>query len=360
MDVTIVTSDSPALHDFEKKFGCRVFPVEITRRMSPLRDLLAIWRLACHLRREKYDIVHAHIPKGGLVGMIAAILAGLPVRIYTLHGLLLETSTGLKRKLLWFIEALTCKIATTVLVVSPSVKKGTLQSKVCPPEKMLMLGNGTACGIDLERFNPEKRTLALRSSTRANLGIPDDAIVAGFIGRIVPDKGIECLVHAFELAGNKADNIYMVLVGPVETVREGISQNLKHRIERNSHIICTGQVLDIVPLYTAIDFLVLPSRREGFPYVPIEAAAMGLPSVVSRATGCVDAVVDNVTGLLVDVDNSGQLCEAILKLAGDAELRERLGKNGYERVSRLFEAKFMIEEHIRFYGDVAGPQDSRR
>jgi glycosyltransferase involved in cell wall biosynthesis len=200
----------------------------------------------------------------------------------------------------------------------------------------------------------------LRSSTRANLGIPDDAIVAGFVGRIVPDKGIECLVDAFELAGNRADNVYMVLVGLVETVRERISQNIKHRIERNPHIICTGRVPDVVPLYAAMDFLVLPSRREGFPYVPMEAAALCLPAIVSRATGCVDAVVDNVTGLIVDVDNSGQLCEAILKLAGDAELRERLGKNGYERVSRFFDAKFMIEEHIRFYGDVAGLQGSRR
>jgi glycosyltransferase involved in cell wall biosynthesis len=354
VDVTIVSSDSPLLHDFEKKLGCRVFPLEITRRMSPLRDLLAVLRLARHYRRQRYDIVHGHTAKGGMVGMIAAFIAGLPVRIFSLHGLLIETSTGLKRKLLWFIETLTCRTATTVLVDSPSIRVKALQERLCSPEKMKSLGNGTACGINLELFNPEKLTLALRSSTRANLGIPDDAIVAGFVGRIVPDKGIECLVDAFELAGNKADNVYMVLVGLVETVRERISQNIKHRIERNPRIICTGRVPDVVPLYAAMDFVVLPSRREGFPYVPLEAAAMGLPTIVSRATGCVDAVVDNVTGLIVDVDNSEQLCDAMLRLAGDAALRKELGQKGYERVCKFFDEKSMIDEHIRLYENAIG------
>ncbi len=359
VDVTIVTSDSPVLHDFEKKLGCRVFPVEITRRMSPLRDLLAIWRLARHFRREKYDIVHAHIPKGGMVGMIAATLAGMPVRIYTLHGLLLETSTGLKRKLLWLIEALTCKNATTVLVDSPSVRTRTFQERLCPPEKMLILGNGTACGIDIEHFNPAKRTPVLRSSMRANLKIPDDAVVIGYVGRIVPDKGIECLVNAFELVTGKVDNIYMTLVGRIETVRKTLPQDVLRRIENNPRIIRTGIVPDVVPLYSVMDFVILPSRREGFPYVPLEAAALGLPAIVSRTTGCVDAVVDNVTGLIVDVDNSRQLCEAILKLAWDAELRKQLGQNGYERVRRFFDEKYMIEEHIRFYESIIGQRNTK-
>ncbi len=354
VDVTIVTSDGPELHDFEKKLGCRIFPVEITRKMSPFRDLLAILRLARYFRREKYDIVHAHVPKGGFVGMLAAILAGLPVRIYTLHGLLLETSTGLKRKLLWLIETLTCRTAATVLVVSPSVRTRTLQERLCPPEKMRILGNGTACGINIEHFNPAKRTPALRSSVRANLKIPDDAVVVGYVGRIVPDKGIECLVNAFELAGNKVDNIYMTLVGRIETVRETLPQDVLRRIENNPRIIRTGMVSDIVPLYSAMDFVVLPSRREGFPYVPMEAASLALPVIVSRATGCVDAVVDNVTGLIVDVDDSEQLCEAILKLAGDVELRKNLGNNGSERVRRFFDEKIIVEKHIQFYESMIG------
>jgi glycosyltransferase involved in cell wall biosynthesis len=354
VDVTIVASDSPELYDFEKKLGCRVFPVEITRRMSPFLDLLAILRLCRHLRREKYDIIHAHTAKGGTVGMSAAFLAGLPTRIFSLHGLLIETSTGLKSKLLWFVEAITCKLATSVLADSQSIKTKVLREKLCSPEKMLILGNGTACGIDLERFNPTKRTVALRNSVRANIGIPNDAIVAGFAGRIVPDKGIECLVNAFELAAGKADNVYLILVGIIESVREILPQDLRRRIERNPRITLTGRVPDVIPFYAAMDFVVLPSRREGFPYVPMEAAAMGLPTIVSRATGCLDAVVDNVTGLIVDVDNSEQLCDAMLRLAGDAALRKELGQNGYERVCRFFDEKCMIDEHIRFYENVIG------
>ena len=353
-DVTIVTSDYPRLHEFETKLGCRIFPVKITRKMSPFRDLLAILRLARHLHREKYDIVHAHVPKGGMIGILAAILAGVPVHIYSLHGLMLETSKGLRRKLLWVIEAMTCRIATSVLVDSQSLKTRVVEERLCPADKLLILGHGSACGINLEHFDPAKITHSLKKSVRTELGIPENTIVAGYIGRIFPDKGIECLVNAFETAANKINNLYLVLVGPFETIREKLPRNVLNRIESHPRIIHSGPMPDVVSAYAAMDFIVLPSKREGLPYVPLEAASLGLPCIVSRATGCVDAVVDNVTGLVVDVDNSEQLSEAILKLAGDAELRKKLGNNGSERVRRFFDEKIMVEKHIQFYESMMG------
>lgn len=348
-DVTIASSGMPRLTDFKEQLGCRVFPVEITRQISLLKDLRTICRLTRHLKRQKYDIVHAHTPKGGLIGMISAFLAGISNRVYTVHGLVLETSSGLKRKLLWLSEWLTCKLATIVLVVSHSLRERVLEEKLCQVSKMQMLGNGTACGIDLNRFEPSEQTRASGRQTKEKLNIPQDATVIGFVGRIVPDKGIETLVDSFVKLQQQTTNIHLLLVGPLETVRESLSQKTLDIINSNGNIHFVGQVRNPIPFYAAIDMFVLPSRREGFPYTPLEAGALCLPVIATRVTGCVDAVVDNVTGLLVDVNNDSQLAEAILKLTRDAELRNKLGRQGCERVKKLFDSKLLIDKHISLY-----------
>ena len=152
VDVVIATSDLPHLRCFNNQLNCSILPVEISRMVSPVRDLFAICRLVRYLRASKYDIVHAHTPKGGLIGMISAFLAGVRARVYTMHGLVLETATGFKRKLLWCTEWLNCKIATEVLAVSPSVREVALEEGLCRPEKVRVICNGTACGVDLQRF----------------------------------------------------------------------------------------------------------------------------------------------------------------------------------------------------------------
>ena len=354
VDVTIASSDMQRLTDFKEKLGCRVFPVEITRQISPLRDLGAICRLTRHFRRQKYDLVHAHTPKGGLIGMISAFLAGIDNRVYTIHGLVLETSTGLRRKLLWLSAWLTCKLATTVLVVSHSLRERVLEEKLCSVSKMQILGDGTACGINLEKFSPTEETAALGRQTREKLNIPNDAMVIGFVGRIVPDKGIKTLVDSFVKVQQQTANIHLLLIGRLETMRELISQKTLDIINSNGNIHFIGHIKDSVPFYAAMDMFVLPSRREGFPYVPLEAAALELPVIATRVTGCVDAVVDNITGLLVDVDNDKQLAEAMLKLLEDAELRKELGRRGRERVKQLFDCKRLIAEHISLYERILG------
>jgi glycosyltransferase involved in cell wall biosynthesis len=354
MDVTIASSDMPHLSDFKEQLGCKVFPVEITRKISPLKDLAAICKLTRHFNREKYDIVHAHTPKGGLIGMISAFLAGISNRVYTIHGLLLETSSGLKRKLLWSSEWLTCKLATKVLVDSHSLKERVIEEKLCPVSKMQILGDGTACGINLDKFNITEKTAELGRQTREKLNIPQDAKVIGFLGRIVPDKGIKCLIDAFEMVQKKSDNIYLLLMGTFETVRETVDEETKQRITNNSRVVYGGYANDICSYYSAMDIFVLPSRREGFPYTPLEAGAMGLPVIATKVTGCVDAVVNNVTGLLVDVDNYKQLAEAMLKLLGDPELRKEFGRRGRERVRQLFDSRRLIAEHIALYERILG------
>ncbi len=354
VDVTIASSDRPHLNDFKEQLGCRIFPVEITRQISPVKDLAAIGKLTRHFRSEKYDIVHAHTPKGGLIGIISAFLAGTSNRVYTIHGLVSETSTGLKKKLLYLSEWLVCKLATKVLVVSHSLKEQVLKEKLCKESKMQILGDGTACGINLKKFHTSEKTALLGRQTREKLNIPQDAKVIGFVGRIVPDKGINCLIDAFEMVQRKLDNVYLLLMGTFETIRETIDEQTKQSITNNSRVVYGGYANDICPYYSAMDIFVLPTRREGFPYTPLEAGAMGLPVIATKVTGCVDAVVNNVTGLLVEKDNYKQLAEAMLKLLGDPELRTELGRMGHERTKQVFNSKRLIGEHMKLYERILG------
>jgi glycosyltransferase involved in cell wall biosynthesis len=285
---------------------------------------------------------------------VSAFVAGISHRVYTMHGLVLETCAGSKRKLLWLAEWLTCKLATQILVVSPSLREQVLEQKLCSAEKIKILGDGTACGIDLAKFKTNKKTAASGRQIREKLNIPEDAIIIGFVGRIVPDKGIETLVDSFVKLQHRVANVHLLLIGRLETIRESLRQETLDTIKSNDNIHPVGQVGNPIPFYAAMDIVVLPSRREGFPYVPLEAGALELPVIATRVTGCVDAVVDNVTGLLVDVDDEEQLAEAILKLAQDTELRNKLGRQGRERVRRFFDSKRLIAEHISLYEKILG------
>ncbi|MBN2456872.1 MAG: glycosyltransferase family 4 protein [Sedimentisphaerales bacterium] len=347
--VGVAASDMPRLYELKNHLGCKIFPVEISRRITPLRDLVSIVKLSYYFRREKYDIVHAHTPKGGFIGMMSAFLGGISHRVYTVHGLLLGTATGLKRKSFWVAELLSCKLATEVLAVSPSLRKCVVEEKLCPAEKIKVLCDGTACGINLRKFEPSEKTTQFGKQTREKLNIPEDAIVIGFVGRITPDKGIETLVDGFLKLQQQTANVYLLLIGRIETIRESLNQQTMDTINSNDNIHCTGHVKNTVPFYAAMDLVVLPSRREGFGLSLAEAGAMGLPTIATRVTGCVDAVVDNVTGLMVDVNDELQLAEAMLKLARNTGLRNKLGRQGRERVKKLFDSKRLVAEHMALY-----------
>lgn len=352
-EVTLVSSDLPELYRLESELGITIFATEIARRVTPLQDLVSIFKLYWFLHCEKFDIVHTHTPKGGLIGMISSFSAGIANRVYTLHGLLLENKKGLRRFLLWLVEWLTCRLATSVLAVSPSLRQCAIDEGVCPVGKIQVLGEGSACGLDLRKFTWSESLALAGRKTRANYNIPDDAIVIGFVGRVVPDKGIKTLVKAFERLQREVAESYLLLIGEFETVRETLDAKTMDIIKNNKHIIYNGQFTDdVLPFYAAMDIVTLPSRREGFGLTLIEAAALELPTIATKIVGCVDAVADNITGLLVKVDNSDQLFNAMLRLVKDPELRRQLGKQGRQRVEALFDSRLLIDKHINLYEEL--------
>jgi len=351
--VTVVASAMRELPMMKQYLNCEAFSVGIRRQISPLRDLFSIFCLWWYFLKKKQDIVHAHTPKGGLIGMISSFLARVPYRVYTIHGLPLDTAKGLKREILSLAEWLSCKLATEVLAVSPSLKTRILDEKICIPNKIRVLGNGSACGINLNKFSLNKDLIIEAKRIRAKYEIGEEAFVIGFVGRVVPDKGIEALVKAFKKFNEDFPDSYLMLIGEFETVRETINQETLNAIESDDHIVFNNKFEDnIVPFYGAMDILTLPTRREGFGLTLVEAAVMKLPTIATRVTGCVDAVEENVSGLLVTVDNPEELCAAMLSMAKNLDMRKKMGKHGCERAKRLFDSKLLIKEHMKLYSNL--------
>ncbi len=349
IDLAAVTPAGPALDAFGVSEQVPVYPVPIHRKISPLSDLLTIARLVALLRRVRPTIVHAHTPKGGLLGMISAALVRVPVRVYTLHGFTYMTATGLNRTLLKNSDRMSCRLAHRVICVSPSIRDVALADRMCAPEKLVVLGHGSANGVDAEcRFNPELHTDADRTAYRGRYGVPEGARVLTFVGRLVGDKGIRELVEAWEVLRARYQDLHLILAGPIEA-RDAVPADVLQRLIDDSRAHLPGLVTDVNEVLSITDLLVLPSYREGLPTAPLEAAAMGVPVVATTIPGCVDAVDDGVTGTLVPPRNVDALRQAIERYLDDPQLRHRHGTAGRERVRREFRQESVWDAIYREY-----------
>lgn len=345
---SVITPYMLELDKLAKYCTCTPHVVPISRAISPFKDLKTIFQIARYLRKGRFAIVHAHTPKGGLVGIFPAILAKIPVRVYTMHGLPLETAKGLKYVVLWLSDWCVCKCATRVLAVSPSLRQKVIEKKICPADKIEVLGKGSACGIDIEYFRKTAEQITLGADIRKHYGIADTAIVFGYIGRIGPEKGIAELVAVFKQL-QKEHDVWLFLVGEIEMLHGVLSLVTRDEIKSNERITILEHLQDVRPFYAAIDMLVLPTLREGLPIVLLEAAAMEIPVVATRVTGCVDAVVDEKTGILVEKENPVQLFSAVLRLVKDAKCRKHLGQSARKWVLESFDSARLVKLHMEFY-----------
>lgn len=366
-DVYALSSPGPELEAFGVREKIRVRAVEMPRRITPGRDLIAVASILRELSRVRPTIVHAHTPKGGLLGMIAATCAGVPVRIYHMRGLPMMTATGTRRWLLFATEWVACRFAHRVLCVSHSVREVAVAEGLCQPEKIRVLLGGSGNGVDAgERFCPDRLDKRARELTRQRFAIPESAVVVGFVGRLVRDKGIVELTEAWQRVREECPNAHLLLVGPFEP-RDPVPGEIEARLREDPRIHLVGENWDTPPLYAAMDVVVLPTHREGFPNVPLEAAAMRLPVVATRIPGCVDAVVDGRTGTIVPPRDAAALVDALRAYVEDEALRRRHGENGRSRVLRDFrqetlwealraEYESLFAEHVRGSADALSPR----
>lgn len=300
----------------------RVEPIAIPMRrgIAPLHDLLSFLRLWCLIGVRRPDLVEFSTPKAGLLGLLAAWLRGVPRRVYMLRGLKLETCSGLKRVLLLAAERLAAACSHAVLCNSESLRAKALALRLAPEKKLRLLGDGSSNGVDIERFSPGA------SSVRVKLGIPQGVPVIGFAGRLTRDKGLPELITAFDLILRAEPSARLLLVGWFDASEDALDHKLRARILSHPRMHCTGFVNDTAPYYRAMDVLVLPTWREGFPNVVLEAAATGIPVVTTECTGARDSVVPEVTGLLIPPGYPEAICEAVLKIVRDPDLGRRMGQ----------------------------------
>jgi len=350
LDTIVITSPGPALDAFGAREGVRTFGVPMSRAITPRADALALASLAQRLRALRPDIVHSHTPKGGLLGTTAAFLARVPARIYHMRGLRFAAMPdGPKRTVLVNAERVSCALATRVLCVSHSLREVALRERLTRAAKIAALGSGSGQGVDATgRFDPASLPPNMRADVRAELGVPADALVLGFVGRIVRDKGIGELVAAWRTLRERFPTVHLLVVGPFED-EDPIASNDRAALERDPRVHLTGFRRDTERFYSAMDLVTLPSYREGFPNVPLEAASMRLPVVSTLVPGCKDAVADGVTGTLVAAGDASALQNALARYLDSAERRAAHGTAGRERVLREFRRELVWEGIARAY-----------
>lgn len=343
VDLVVNAPEPSAVGDIQAH--ARIIPAPIRRRIEPLADLAALLKLHGLFRREGYAAVSSVTPKAGMLAMLAAAMARVPCRIHIFTGQVWATRTGWQRWLLKLADRMMARLATHVLADSPSQRDFMVAEGIVAAAKVSVLGNGSICGVDGGRFRPDA---GRRAAIRRAHGIPESACVFLYLGRLNRDKGMLDLANAFALLAHQ--DAWLVVVGPDE---EGMQDKMQARLgglrDRCRFVGYTDRPEDYM---AAADVFCLPSYREGFGMVVIEAAAAGIPAVASRIYGVTDAVEDGVTGLLHQPGDAAGIAREMALIAGDASRRIEMGRAARERALSLFSRSTITVAWVRFFGQL--------
>jgi glycosyltransferase involved in cell wall biosynthesis len=345
-EILVVSSPGPELDAVQADLGVRVAALAMRREISPRADARALRRWLRLLRRERPALVVAATPKASLLGLVAARVTRVPRRAYYLGGLRVEGEGGGRRAVLAAAEWLTASCAHVVVANSPSLAAAAQRLRVVSPGKLRVIRPASSHGVDATYFVPRQPDSALG----ARLGLVDGVPVLGFVGRVTADKGVGALVAALRVLRTDEHRVQLLVLG---AQNERDSAAWVARLQDEADVVLTGHVADVRPYLALMDLHVLPSRREGFPNVVLEAGAMEVPTVTTRATGAVDSVRDGETGVLVDVDAPDQLAAAVATLLDDAALRRRMGVAARAWVVRDFPPQRVVAS---FVGHILGPE----
>lgn len=354
-NVIMISADGREREDVIKAEGCEHIIVPMTRKITPLSDLKSFFALRKLIKKYRPDIVHTHTPKAGLLGMLAARSAGVKIRIHTVAGLPLMLETGLKRKLLNFTEKLTYQCATEVRPNSRSMRDFIIQHKLTSEKKIVVIGNGSTNGVDLQRFSRQRLDVAKQSAIAQTIPAFDGLKIL-CVGRMVKDKGIEELITVFE----KLQQLYslqLILVGPFEPNLDPLSPATMDII-RNNKAIAHIDWSDSVEYYMSLaDIFVHPSHREGFPNVILQAGAMQLPVVCSDIPGNTDIVTKDKTGFIFKVKNETDLYDQLKFAIDDTAETKRRASALHEEVTALYDRTKIHEIILNSYNSLVKEHD---
>lgn len=344
-EVHLITSSGPELESEELK-NVHVHVVPMKREIAPFADFIALLKIIRIYFQVKPDISNVSTPKASLLCTIASFLSATKIRIYSIIGLRLETCYGAKRKLLYFLEKLMIRLSTKCIAVSPSLRKVLLDEKLVTEDKVEVLASGSYNGIQLDRL---KRDEVAISKIRNDLQLSGPVI--GFVGRLTRDKGVSDLVNSFLLLLKDKPDLNLLLVGDFEE-GDPVSDHIVEIINNNPSIIHEKFVSNPAAYYYNMDIFVLPTYREGFGNVLIEAAYCHLPVITTNATGAKDAVINEVTGLVVEVGNISALKQAIDRLLKDPERSREMAEKGHQRSKLEFHSIRIWKELEKIYQNI--------
>jgi len=351
-DVTAVSSEKDYLEQIGKKEGVETFHIEMTRKITPLKDVISVIKMYFFFKKVKPFIVHTHTPKAGIVGMLAAKLAGVPHRFHTVAGLPLLEAKGIKRKIVDCVEKLTYASATKVYPNSNALKEIITQNDLCNLDKLKVIANGSSNGIDTSYFDTSHFSVEECSDLKKKLGIHATDFVFIFVGRIVADKGINELLAAFSQLNKEVNKVKLLLVGPFEQDLNPLSFKTSKEIETNSNVISVGYQNDVRPYFALANCLVFPSYREGFPNVVMQAGAMNLPSIVTNINGCNEIISEKLNGLFIPVKDKKAVFHAMKKIHFDADLCNQLKQSSRQLIVNRYEQQAVwnaiLEEYRTF------------
>lgn len=298
------------------------------------------------LRQEKPEIVHSITPKAGLLSMVAAKLAGVPIRVHTFTGLIFPYKTGILQKILILTDKILCACATHIIPEGKGVKDDLIRFNITS-KRLEIIGNGNVNGINAKFFSQNHFSEEFLKALKKNLNISENDFVFIFVGRLVKDKGINELITAFSKIQQK--NLKLLLVGSFEQNLNPLEENTLTEINQNPNIISVGWQNDVRPYFAISDALVFPSYREGFPNVVMQAGAMGLPSIVSDINGCNEIIIDNVNGIIIPAKDENAIQSAMKNLYENKVLYQQLKSNSRTLIISRFPQKLIWNEIKIFY-----------
>jgi len=331
--VTVITSSGKELVELPKHENLCIITISIPRKISPLQDIKSLFSLFLFFRSHHIDLLHSTTPKAGLLCAIAGWSTGVQIRLHTFTGQPWAIRKGLMRAVMRASDRVIVSLMTHCYADSPSQRDFLIQQGIASPDDLSVIGHGSLGGVDIKRFSRERWSSEQCLAIRRELSIPDDSFVIVYIGRITADKGIHELLMAFDTF-QQSRNAHLLLIGPPD--EDGVG--LLEQADTRHNVSCLGYQSEPERFLAIADILCLPSYREGFGTVVIEAASMGVPTVGTKIPGLVDAVEDGVTGRLVQVRDIDSLRRSFVQLADDRKGRLRLGAQARERAHRLFAA----------------------
>lgn len=352
-EVVGITSPGKEIQEVEEDENIKIIPVLMSRKITPFEDLKSLWKTYKVLKNEKPHIVHTHTPKAGLVGMAAAYLAGVPLRLHTVAGLPLMEATGNKRKVLNIVEKLTYRLATKIYPNSKGLYDFITENGFTKPEKLKVLGNGSSNGINVSHFSKEELDGSVLVDLKQKYHLSNNDFIFVFVGRLVGDKGINELVSAFSNLHH--DHVKLLLVGSMETELDPLAFQTVKEIQDNPKIISVGFQKDVRPFLAISNAFVFPSYREGFPNVVMQAGAMELPCIVSDINGCNEIIQEGKNGVIIPVKNEEAILQAMTAFISGSEYIAKLKKNSRKMIVERYEQtvvwRALLEEYNRLLNE---------